>query len=148
MPRPGRSMATQSLKLSQGNSPLASTSAARGPMRSSAKARSAAWNWRCSSESVIGCMPQVSHPVAGEGRPVLWPVMIALVFPGQGSQRPGMGAAWQDHPSWSVVTRLGEETGRDLAELLVDADADTLKRTSNAQPATFAFSLMVLDAAP
>ncbi|HLI01022.1 MAG TPA: acyltransferase domain-containing protein, partial [Acidimicrobiales bacterium] len=73
--------------------------------------------------------------------------MIALVFPGQGSQRPGMGAAWQDHPSWSVVTRLGEETGRDLAELLVDADADTLKRTSNAQPATFAFSLMVLDAA-
>jgi [acyl-carrier-protein] S-malonyltransferase len=73
--------------------------------------------------------------------------MIALVFPGQGSQRPGMGAPWRDHPSWSVVTRLSEATGVDLPELLVDADAETLRRTGNSQPVTFAFSLMVLDAA-
>jgi [acyl-carrier-protein] S-malonyltransferase len=73
--------------------------------------------------------------------------MIALVFPGQGSQRPGMGAPWQDHPSWSVVTRLSEATGVDLPELLVRADAETLRQTGNSQPVTFGFSLMVLDAA-
>jgi [acyl-carrier-protein] S-malonyltransferase len=73
--------------------------------------------------------------------------MIALVFPGQGAQRAGMGAPWRDHPSWSVVERLSEATDRDLGDLLVRADADTLRRTSNAQPATFALSLMILNAA-
>jgi [acyl-carrier-protein] S-malonyltransferase len=73
--------------------------------------------------------------------------MIALVFPGQGSQRAGMGAPWRDHPSWSVVDRLSESTGSDLAQLLIHADADTLRQTGNAQPATFALSLMILDAA-
>ncbi len=72
--------------------------------------------------------------------------MHALLFPGQGSQRPGMGAAWRDHPSWAVVDRLGDVAGVDLAALLVDADADTLRLTANSQPATFALSLVVLDA--
>jgi [acyl-carrier-protein] S-malonyltransferase len=73
--------------------------------------------------------------------------MLALVFPGQGSQRAGMGAPWRDHPSWAVVDRLGEVTGRDLGELLIGADAETLRQTRNAQPATFALSLVILDAA-
>ncbi len=72
--------------------------------------------------------------------------MYALLFPGQGSQRAGMGAPWRDHPSWAVVERLSDASGIDLADLLVDADADTLRATANAQPATFALSLVILDA--
>lgn len=73
--------------------------------------------------------------------------MLALLFPGQGSQRPGMGAPWRDHPSWVVVDRVAEATGRDVASLLLDADGETLKATRNAQLAAFALSLVALDAA-
>ena len=54
--------------------------------------------------------------------------MLAFTFPGQGSQRSGMGAAWADHPSWEIVQEASEAAGRDLAGLLVEApwraDAD------------------------
>lgn len=73
--------------------------------------------------------------------------MLALLFPGQGSQRAGMGAPWRDHPSWALVERIGVATGIDVAGLLLDADAETLRQTRNAQPATFALSLVILDAA-
>jgi [acyl-carrier-protein] S-malonyltransferase len=68
------------------------------------------------------------------------------MFPGQGSQRPGMGQAWRDHPSWALVGQLSEVVGRDLSALLLDAGADALKATSNAQVATYAVSLVALDA--
>ncbi len=73
--------------------------------------------------------------------------MLALIFPGQGSQRPGMGAPWQQHPSWAVVGQLSEATGRDIADLLLEADADALRATRNSQLATYALSLVALDAA-
>jgi [acyl-carrier-protein] S-malonyltransferase len=73
--------------------------------------------------------------------------LLAFTFPGQGSQRPGMGAAWVDHPSFELVALASEVTGRDLAHLLLEADQDTLTRTDNAQIATFVQSLIVLDAA-
>lgn len=72
--------------------------------------------------------------------------MIAFTFPGQGSQKPGMGAAWADHPSWELVGEASEVAERDLAALLLDADADELVQTQNAQLATFLTSLVVLDA--
>jgi [acyl-carrier-protein] S-malonyltransferase len=72
--------------------------------------------------------------------------VLALLFPGQGSQRVGMGEAWRGEPSWSVVEQLSDETGRDLAHLLTAADADTLRATRNAQIATFTLSLVILDA--
>ncbi len=72
--------------------------------------------------------------------------MLAFVFPGQGSQRPGMGSAWSEHPSWEIVTEASASTNRDLAYLLLDADAGELTHTRNAQLATFALSLTVLDA--
>lgn len=75
------------------------------------------------------------------------PAPLALLFPGQGSQRPQMGAPWAGHPSWAVVERLSDATGRDVAHLLTEADADTLRATRNAQLATFAVSLVVLYAA-
>ncbi len=73
--------------------------------------------------------------------------MLALLFPGQGSQRPGMGAAWRSHPSWAVVDEVSDAVGRDVGALLVDADADTLKATRNAQVAAFTLSLVITDAA-
>jgi [acyl-carrier-protein] S-malonyltransferase len=58
-----------------------------------------------------------------------------------------MGASWQDHPSWSLVDVTSSATQRDVAGLLLDADAETLKATRNAQLATFTLSLVILDAA-
>ena len=58
-----------------------------------------------------------------------------------------MGIPWTGHPSWAVVERVSAATGRDIAGLLTDADAETLRQTRNAQPATFTLSLVVLDAA-
>jgi [acyl-carrier-protein] S-malonyltransferase len=70
----------------------------------------------------------------------------AFVFPGQGSQRPGMGEPWKDHPSWDVVADASEVAGRDLAHLLLAAGPEELTETRNAQLATLTFSLIVLDA--
>jgi [acyl-carrier-protein] S-malonyltransferase len=58
-----------------------------------------------------------------------------------------MGVPWRDHPSWSVVDRIAEATDRDLAHLLLDADAEVLKATRNAQLAAFGLSMLILDAA-
>jgi [acyl-carrier-protein] S-malonyltransferase len=72
--------------------------------------------------------------------------MLAFTFPGQGSQQPGMGRPWTDHPSWSIVAAASDASGRDVAALLLDADADELKRTENAQLSTYVLSLVVHDA--
>jgi len=71
---------------------------------------------------------------------------VAFTFPGQGTQRPGMGRPWADHPSWELVAEASEAAGRDVAHLLLDADADELMATRNAQLCTLTLSLVVLDA--
>ena len=72
--------------------------------------------------------------------------MIVFTYPGQGSQKPGMGQPWADHPSWELVSEASEAAGRDIEELLLRADAETLKQTRNAQLSTFVLSMVVLDA--
>ncbi len=73
--------------------------------------------------------------------------MDAVMFPGQGSQRAGMGVPWAGTPSWAVVATVSEVLGRDVGALLLDADASTLQATRNAQVASFALGLVLLDAA-
>lgn len=71
--------------------------------------------------------------------------MIVFTYPGQGSQLPGMGAQWQDHPSWELVTEASDVAGRDVGALLLTADAETLKLTRNSQLTTFVLSMVAFD---
>jgi [acyl-carrier-protein] S-malonyltransferase len=71
---------------------------------------------------------------------------VAVVFPGQGTQSPAMGAPWKGQPAWRIVDRAESALGEPLAPLLLDAGADDLARTRNAQLAVLLTSLMVWDA--
>lgn len=67
---------------------------------------------------------------------------IAVVFPGQGSQTPGAGRAWRDHPAWSLVDEAEDATGLALAHLLLDATDDELRPTRAAQLSVLLSSLL------
>ena len=73
---------------------------------------------------------------------------VALVFPGQGSQRPAMGAPWIGTPSWSLVDEASDVLGRDVGALLVDADAEQLRATREAQLTTYVLSMVAFAALP
>ena len=57
-----------------------------------------------------------------------------------------MGAPWARHDSWELVDEASSIAGRDLADLLLNADAAELQNTRSSQIATFVLSLVVLDA--
>jgi [acyl-carrier-protein] S-malonyltransferase len=57
-----------------------------------------------------------------------------------------MGRPWVEHESWELVDEASQVADRDVARLLLDADADELRDTRNAQLTTFVSSLVVLDA--
>jgi [acyl-carrier-protein] S-malonyltransferase len=63
----------------------------------------------------------------------------AVMFPGQGSQSPGMGADWKGRPAWAVVERAEDVLGEPLSPLLLDAPLD---HTRDAQLAVVLVSLM------
>jgi [acyl-carrier-protein] S-malonyltransferase len=69
-----------------------------------------------------------------------------VTFPGQGSQQPGAGAAWQQTPQWALVEQGSDTLGRDISKLLLDTPADELKRPWEAQVATYVVSMLVWDA--
>ncbi|MGH3768903.1 MAG: ACP S-malonyltransferase [Pseudonocardiaceae bacterium] len=72
--------------------------------------------------------------------------MIALLFPGQGAQAPGMLAPWLELEgaedriaAWSSASKL------DLRRLGTTADAEEIKNTAVAQPLIVALSLLAAD---
>jgi [acyl-carrier-protein] S-malonyltransferase len=71
---------------------------------------------------------------------------IAIVFPGQGTQQPAMGAPWRDHPAWHVIDDAEAAFGEPLAHLILDAGPDELARTREAQLAVLLTSLLAWEA--
>ena len=67
---------------------------------------------------------------------------IAVVFPGQGTQQPGMALPWRDHPAWRVIEAAEAALGEPLGELVTTAPAEALSRTREAQLAVLLTSLV------
>ena len=74
--------------------------------------------------------------------------MRAFLFPGQGSQAVGMGAALAEasRAARDVFGEVDEALGQGLFKLMRDGPEDQLKLTENAQPAIMANSLAVFTA--
>ena len=72
--------------------------------------------------------------------------MRAFIFPGQGSQSVGMGAALSEasRAARDVFAEVDEALGQNLFRLMRDGPDDELKLTENAQPAIMAHSIAVL----
>lgn len=68
---------------------------------------------------------------------------LALLFPGQGSQSVGMGAALADAfaPAREVYAEIDDALGQKLSVLMREGPEDQLTLTENAQPALMAVSL-------
>lgn len=69
--------------------------------------------------------------------------MVAIVFPGQGSQKPGMGQALvEEFPeAASVFDRVSQALGQDVRKTLWETDEDTLRQTQNAQVGLYTVGL-------
>src|SRR5687767_6820982 len=74
--------------------------------------------------------------------------MRAFLFPGQGSQSVGMGAALSEasRAARDVFGEVDEALGQGLFKLMREGPEDQLKLTENAQPAIMAHALAVFTA--
>jgi [acyl-carrier-protein] S-malonyltransferase len=71
---------------------------------------------------------------------------LVVAFPGQGSLRVGVGAPWRDNPAFGVIDQIGGVSEVPIGELLVSGAESELVSTDNAQLATYALSLCILEA--
>lgn len=70
----------------------------------------------------------------------------ALVFPGQGSQRPGMAVPWRHAPGFERWAEGGEVLGWDVARLGTEAEAEELRAPAACQVALFVHHAVLLEA--
>jgi [acyl-carrier-protein] S-malonyltransferase len=68
--------------------------------------------------------------------------MLALLFPGQGSQTPGMLSPWLNEETKKTVANWSLHIDLDLERLGTTATADEIKDTANAQPLIVAAGLL------
>ena len=68
--------------------------------------------------------------------------MLALLFPGQGSQTPGMLTPWLNNETKKTVANWSLHIDLDLERLGTTASADEIKDTANAQPLIVAAGLL------
>ena len=69
--------------------------------------------------------------------------MLAIIAPGQGAQTPGMLAPWiEDGQAKALLIQWSDAIDLDLLHLGVDADAEEIKDTANAQPLIVAAGLL------
>jgi len=73
---------------------------------------------------------------------------LALLFPGQGSQAPGMGKLVHQHSEAARRTfqEASDIAGFDVAEVCFDSDADELAETTYTQPAVLTTSVAIFQA--
>ncbi|WP_369390565.1 ACP S-malonyltransferase [Streptomyces sp. CG1] len=69
-------------------------------------------------------------------------IPIGLVFPGQGTQKAGMGEIWRESPSWKLTETISEATGEDVSRLLLHTPAEQLLRTDLAQLSVFSVGVI------
>lgn len=70
----------------------------------------------------------------------------ALIFPGQGSQKVGMGRALSEAfpAARQVFAEVDDALGRHLSRLMFEGPEETLRLTENAQPALMATSIAIM----